>query len=205
MQYLSYLDDLAKGHKTYALSANPLRVYLMAYRYDTTTKTGPDRLQNRIVNAYMRGYFLRKGFAAAIWRADPNVLRPFFKDAQDNPVLPSSARQAKQLIQENKLNVSGFMFVPTASEEQKERELGKLIDTFVETSKNIDFNSEKNGFGISFINDFGHQQVLYNNEGTGVISSDDIRGCLDLTEESIQQRAALRLQRHNRHLSKPSR
>jgi len=192
MKYLQYLNDLAPGRKTYALTANPDGIDFVAYRHDTASNNGPYSAQERQINAMMRGYFLRKGFIASIWQDNPDILVPIYKNGADRQVFPHSIQAAQEAIYNNKLNIAGFRFNSHSTPKQREEAFGKLVDLFVQTSKNADLSSSNNGFAITFINDFGKEQVIYNNDGPTEITSDDIREKLDLTPEAIQERVDYR-------------
>ena len=181
MQYLKGLgDDLKSGYSTYVLQHDSENISFFAYTGDTAVCANEKGLE---LNAYNRGYFLRKGFSEAICKADPNVIVPVYKDNQNNDVIPISTKEAVRMIYEGKLNISGFKFVEGATDSQKEEAFGLLINSFVSTSKNLDFSSEKNLFVVQ-----GNcHQIVYNNGGSEKmkISGVDVQEKLGLNTKAV--------------------
>lgn len=181
MQYLKGLgDDLKSGYSTYVLQHDSENISFFAYTGDTAVCSNERALE---LNAYNRGYFLRKGFSEAICKADPNVIVPVYKDNENKDVFPKSVEEAVRGIYDGELNVSGFRFVEGASETQKEEAFGQLINSFVSTSKNLDFSSEKNLFVVQ-----GNcRQVVYNNGGSEKmkISGVDVQEKLGLNTKAV--------------------
>ena len=125
MQYLKGLgDDLKSGYSTYVLQHDSENISFFAYTGDTAVCSNERALE---LNAYNRGYFLRKGFSEAICKADPNVIVPVYKDNQNNDVIPISTKEAVRMIYEGKLNISGFKFVEGATDSQKEEVINKCM------------------------------------------------------------------------------
>ena len=91
-------------------------------------------------------------------------------DLDHNKVHPSSTAQAISLIYQNELTISGFKFRENISKAQKAEALGKLINSFVDTSKNLDFSSEKNLFVVQS----GFYEVAYNNGGSAKLQIEGV-------------------------------
>ena len=159
MQYIqTTTDDLKSGYSTYMLEYYKDKIRFSAYTGDTAIGANEQGLR---VNAYQRGYFLRKGFSDAVINADPNILTPIYRDNEDKEVFPKSVTEAIKQIYESKLNISGFRFNKNATDAQKEEAFGKLINRFVFASRNLDFDSDKNLFFVMK----GQARVIYNNGG----------------------------------------
>lgn len=176
MQYMeTTTNDLKPGYSTFALKEVGDRVDFYAYTGGTAINADEQGMK---LNAHLRGYFLRKGFSDAILGADPNVLTPVYRDNENKSVSPSSVDEALKLIYDGKLNITGFKFNKAATQEQKEQAFGKLINTFVETSKNQDFNGDKNLFFV--LGNFS--RVIYSNGGASnmQISGPDVQEKLGL-------------------------
>ena len=187
MQYIGVTtDDLKSGYSTYVLQVGREEIKFFAYTGDTAIGASE---QGQKLNAYKRGYFLRKGFSDAILEADPNVLVPLYKDNENRDVFPKTKEEAVDLIYNSKINISGFRFVDGATDKQKQEALGKLIDRFVFTSKNSDFESDKNLFFVSA----NSLQVRYNNGGDQnmKIKGVDIQEKLGLQTEAVLKKKAL--------------
>ena len=181
MQYIRIGNtDLQPGYSTYVLNASDREVRFYAYSGETAINTNERGVQ---YNAYKRGYFLRKGFSSAISSADPKVLTPIYTDNDDNDVYPKSDEEAIKLIYEGKLSIRGFKFTKTATAEQKEEAIGRLIDEFVFASKNLDFSSDKNLFLVQA----NFMDVAYNNGGpeSMQIKGVDVQERLGLNTQSV--------------------
>lgn len=176
MQYIeSTTDDLKSGYSTYGLRCDDKEINFFAYTGETAL--GDDKQ----LNSYHRGYFLRKGFSDAILNADPSIMKPIYKDNAGNEVSIQSTKEAVALIYDNKLNISGFRFEEGITKEQKEEAFAAVINSFVQTSKNLDFSSEKNLFMVNG----NHSRVIYNNGGH---QSTQIKGA------DVQERLGLKTQ-----------
>jgi len=194
MQYIDRtVDDLKSGYTTYLLSrTNDKEIDFIAYTGDTAL--GADEEAKKL-HAYSRGYFLRKGFDKAISDADPNVITPIYKDNENYEVPLKSKEKAIELIYASKLNISGFRFNENATDQQKEEAFGKLINSFVLTSKNLDFDDEKNLF---FVMQKG-ARVGYNNGGNKdmKIRGVDVQERLGLnTEEVVAHKKRREMMQH---------
>lgn len=188
MQYISIgTKDLESGYSTYVLQKHTDRVDFFAYTGDTAIGTDE---QGQKINAYNRGYFLRKGFSAAVQSADPEVIEPIYKDENDNIVVPASKQAAISMIYDGKLNISSFKFADGATDEQKKQAFAKLINYFVSASRNADFASEKNLFLVqgNFLS------VAYNNGGSQKVTIEgaDIQERLGLETPEVAKMRAYR-------------
>lgn len=173
MQYINVESkDLTSGYRTFVLQRTGKGVDFFAYTGDTALGADEKGLE---INAYLRGYFLRKGFSSAISDADFDVITPIYKDSDNNDVFPQSRAEAVEQIYSDKLNITGFRFSETATKTQRDEAFGKLIDCFVAASKNLDFSSDEN----LFIVQGNHKEVAYNNGGSQDIK---IRG-VDVQEK----------------------
>ena len=96
------------------------------------------------------------------------------------------------MIYSSKANISVFRFVEGATAKQKEEALGKIINSFVHASKNLDFSSDKNLFFVSN----GRLQVRYNNGGSQSmkISGTDIQEKLGLKTDDVLKQQMFRQQ-----------
>ena len=189
MQYIEiHNEDLKAGYRTFLLGKQDDRIDFFAYTGDTAINANEQGLKT---NAYLRGYFLRKGFSSAVRNADPNIMEPVYKDNENRDVSPSSVDEALDLIYSSKLNISGFKFKKGLTDEQKEQAFGKVIDSFVSASKNLDFSSEKNLFIVqgSFLS-----QVAYNNGGSQnmEITGVDVQERLGLDTQDVKVQQKLR-------------
>lgn len=189
MQYIDNTtsDDLKSGFSSYVLQGNTTEIVFSAYNGDTAF--GADK-KGQNLNAYHRGYFLRKGFSDAIYTSDPNILVPIYKDDENNDVYPESKSEAVRLIYAGKLNISGFRFVENATNEQKEEAFAKVINCFVSASTNLDFSSEKNLFFISG----NYSRISYNNGGNPAIKirGVDIQEKLGLKTQDVKREQNIR-------------
>lgn len=160
MQYISRTnEDLEPGHSTYVLNKSGRDIRFFAYKGETALNANSEGMK---INAGCGAYFLRKGFSDAIRNADQNIMEPIYEDLSGNKVTPSSTNEAIDLIYKNELTFSGFKFTEKASDAQKEQAFGKMIKSFVSSSKNADFSSDKNLF---IVQNEGHE-VAYNNGGS---------------------------------------
>lgn len=189
MQYIEiHNEDLKAGYRTFLLGKQDDRIDFFAYTGDTAINANEQGLKT---NAYLRGYFLRKGFSNAVRNADPNIMEPIYKDNENRDVSVSSVDEALDLIYSSKLNISGFKFKKGLTDEQKEQAFGKVIDSFVSASKNLDFSSEKNLFIVqgSFL-----PQVAYNNGGSQnmEITGVDVQERLGLDTQDVKVQQKLR-------------
>ncbi len=188
MQYMKRdTADLQSGNTTYVMQHFGTGVKFFAYTGDTALGVDKNGLRH---NAQIRGYFLRKGFIDAIKEADPNVVTPVYKDNDDNPVFPASKDEAMALIYDDKINISGFQFNPKATEEQKEEAFGKIVNAFVDASKNEDLTSTKNLFLIQA----NFSEVYYNHGGSEnvKISGVDVQEKLNLRTQEVMTHKMLR-------------
>ncbi len=184
MQYISVgNDDLKPENTTFLLAKRTDEVVFTAYTGRTAVGAGEEGVQ---INADIRGYFLRKGFSDAL--VDSDVIEPIFKTNDGKDANPASLSEARNLVYDSKLNISGFKFKENATEEQKEEAFGKLVNHFVSTSKNLDLSSDKNLFVVQ--ND--SREVAYNNGGSKSmrISGPDVQEKLGMkTEEAIANKS----------------
>ncbi len=181
MQYLDKLgDDLKPGYSTYVLNYNSDKISFFAYTGNTAISADKQCQQ---INDSMRGYFLRKGFSDAITAANPNVVTPMYRDNEGKEVHLRSSAEAKKLIYEGKINICGFSFAKDATDAQKEEAFGKIINTFVSASKNLDFSSEQNLFVVNG----KFSRVIYNNGGSEKmkINGADVQERLDLNTRDV--------------------
>ena len=117
--------------------------------------------------------FIAIFFYTQALRVQPDILRPIYINRDGSRTIPPSPQSAVELVLRDSLGIKGFKFTPEASKEQKQQAFRELIDIFVETSQNQDFQSEKNLFGVQSNN----YSVLYNNGGPAdvKITSEDIQ------------------------------
>ena len=196
MQYIDEHtnDDLKPGYKTFVLKAESDRVKFFAYQGELAT--GAFSKEAQAAKADLAKYFLRKGFLYAIEYANPEIMTPMYSDNDGNSVVPQSKEEAIALIYRDKLNVEGFKFSQTATNEQKESAFASLIDSFVNTSQGLEFASDKNLFMV--IHSSG-RTVAYNNGGHSSlkINGEDVQEKLKMDTPEVmllQKMRSLKMQ-----------
>ena len=167
MQYLQELDDLNPENRTFALNNGSEEIHFFAYSGKTLNNNDEKQKET---NLYYGRYLLRKGFDRSIEDLDENVVKPLFVDKNGQDYYPLPQENVRDLIYEDKLGIKGFAYSPNATKEQKDIEFEKIAAAFVEASKNLDFEDEKNLFSISH----NTYDVNYNNGGNEDFEPSDI-------------------------------
>ena len=167
MQYLQELDDLNPENRTFALNNDSDEIHFFAYSGKTLNNNDEKQKET---NLYYGRYFLRKGFNQSIEDLDENVVKPLFVDQNGQDYYPLPQENVRDLMYADKLGIKGFAYSPNATQEQKDIEFEKIASAFVNASKNLDFEDEKNLFSISH----NFYEVNYNNGGNEDFESSDI-------------------------------
>ena len=176
-------ENLTPEHTVYGLKYTEKGIDFFSYIGNRGELDANKSQQEQEIDSYHRGYFLRKGFSRAVSQYS-DVITPIYEDNQGNEFFPESRRDAIGLIYQHELNISGFRFNETATEKQKEDAFGKLVNIFVSTSRNLDFESENN----IFIIEAPHSDVWYNHGGSGHVQFDgvEVEERLGLNTERVQ-------------------
>ena len=159
MQYIgTTTDDLKPGHTTYVLQYGEEEIRFFAYNGNAAIMADE---QGQRSNGYQSGYFLRKGFSDAVCNANPEIMAPIYVDNEGKEVQLPSVDEAIDQIYSSKLSIAGFRFNENVTKAQKEQAFGKVVNSFVSTSKNADFSSDENLFWVTA----NCSRVIYNNGG----------------------------------------
>ena len=160
MQFIEVGDkDLESGFNTYCLKETDKGVDFFTYTGDTAMHTDEKGLAKQ---RRQSRNFLRKGFLYALDYIDFNVMYPVYTDKNGSKIENPPKDEVRNLIYKDELGIKGFKFKDNVSKEKKNEEISKIIDSFVTTSKNLDFASEKNLFIVMS----NLREVAYNNGGS---------------------------------------
>jgi len=136
----------------------------------------------------MLGYFSRKGLASE--KIPSDVLEPVYVNDQLKEVVPESEEYAKEQIYDGKLAIAGFRLKSVVSKEKEEEIFDELINAFVRTSQNADFQGNHYSFTVK--SEKG--KVSYNNAGPEdqEITPFDIKEALGLETSSVKTERLIR-------------
>lgn len=176
--------DLESNTQTFLLRANKDKISFLAY--DNDTAIGADEKGKRD-NREQGNRFLRKGFSDAIKYADESIITPMYIGMDGKSVEGLSKDKALNMIYESELSIAGFKFNPEATEEQKKQAFRTVMESFVNTSNNLDYSDNKTTRSLFWIqNNFERShEAIYSAEGkedipihriefkTGLISEDE--------------------------------
>ena len=183
MQYISIdTNDLKSENNIFRLSRRGDTISFSVFSGDVAL--GADEGGKR-EDSYLNGYFLRKRFSSAIRKIDSDVIEPIYKTTDGKSFSPESIDEAINMIYHHELTVSGFRFKENVEDEQKDEEFGKLIDSFVMASRNLDLRSVDNLFEV--VDHDNYSEVAYNNGGSESMEIDgtDVQEKLGLNTLSV--------------------
>jgi hypothetical protein len=169
MEFTDKLQDLEPETTHYGIMGDDRGIDFLAYTDKTAVDADPNKkgepAERAKMNAYVNGYFLRKGFSKSIDFNNVGMY-PEFVDQNGRDVNDWKQEEVMDQIYDGKLALEGFKYMPNMPTEEKEKAFKNIISEFVHTSLNNDFIPSEKGQmrNYEFHIQNNAQRIIYNNK-----------------------------------------